>query len=169
MSEILQVKKAEIRIVVDKSLSKSFLEEARKLKNLNPSAVSKKLLKGQYQLYFKLVNKVLFLRTEKRTITIMADLYLMDKLSTMVPINFPALMMEHMTKVSKMAEGKHGLAYSFLLNRMFKYWGVELSSGVIGSIKQYFSHNTLMEYECSTSRQEAKNHLCLIWWIKMKP
>lgn len=46
LSEILQVKKVGIKTIVDKSPSKSFLEEAGKLKNLNPSFVSKKLLKG---------------------------------------------------------------------------------------------------------------------------
>lgn len=85
LSEILQVKKATIKSVVNKSLSKNFLEEAGKLKKLNPLVVSKKPLKGQYQLYFEFVNKVLLPRIEKRTIATMVDLYLMEKLSTMVP------------------------------------------------------------------------------------
>lgn len=81
----MQVKKATIKSVVNKSLSKNFLEEAGKLKKLNPLVVSKKTLKGQYKLYFEFVNNVLLPRIEKRTIATMVDLYLMEKLSTMVP------------------------------------------------------------------------------------
>lgn len=65
------------------------------------------------------MNKVLLPRTKKRTIAIMANLYLMEKLSTMADINLLVLMIEHMLKVFNMAEGKHGLAYGFLLNRVF--------------------------------------------------
>lgn len=96
--EILKVKKAGIRTIVDKSPLKSFLEEAGKLKNLKPSAVSMKLLKGQYQLCFD------WPKMEKRTIANMENLYLMEKLSIMVEINLLALMIEYMTKVLNMAE-----------------------------------------------------------------
>lgn len=99
--------------MVDKSPSKGFLEEAGKLKNLNPAAIFKKLLKGQYQLYFEFVNKAFLPRTEKRTVATMVYLYLMEKLSVMVKINLPTLIMEHITKVFKIAEGKHGLSYDF--------------------------------------------------------
>lgn len=121
--------------MVDKSPSKGFLEKAGKLKNLNPAAIFKKLCKGQYQLYFKFVNKALLPRIGKRTITAMADLYLIEKLSTMVEINLPALMMEPMTKVFNIIEEKHSLAYRFLLNWVFEAYGVELSKGTTGTIK----------------------------------
>lgn len=113
LSKILQVKKAGIKSIVDISPSKSFSEKGGNLKKLNPSVISKKLIKGQYQLYVEFVNKILLPRTEKRTIATIADLYLIEKLSTLVLINLPALMMEHMIKVFKMAERKHGLAYGF--------------------------------------------------------
>lgn len=102
LSEILQVKKTGIKTIVDKYASKSFFENAGKLKNLNPSTIFKKLLKGQYQLYFEFVNKILLPRAEKMTIATMADLYLMEKLNIIVEINLPALMMEQMTKVFNM-------------------------------------------------------------------
>lgn len=109
-----------INIVVDKSPSNYFLEKVGKLRNLTSSVVSKKLLKGQYQLYFEFVNKVLLLQIEKRIIATIDDLYLIEKLSSLVEINLPALMMEHMTKIYNMVEGKHGLSYGYLLNHMFE-------------------------------------------------
>lgn len=104
-----------IKTVVDKFPSKYILEQAGKLRNLTSSAISKKLLKGQYPLYFEFVNKVILPRTEKRTITTMVDLYLMEKLTTLVELNLPAIIMEHMTKVYNMEEGNYGLAYSYLI------------------------------------------------------
>lgn len=62
LGDILKVPMKGIKTIVDKSPSKNFLEKDGKLKNLNPSAVSKKLFKGQYQLYFEFVNKVLLPR-----------------------------------------------------------------------------------------------------------
>lgn len=49
----------------------------------------------------------------------MVDLYLIEKLSTQVEINLPALMMEYMFKVLNMTEGKHCLAYGYLHNCVF--------------------------------------------------
>lgn len=72
--------------------------------NLNNFVIAKKILKGQYQLYFEFVNKVLLPRTEKHTIVTMASLYLMLALSTLKEINLPALMIEHMTKVIRMKD-----------------------------------------------------------------
>lgn len=84
LGEILHVRRSGIRTMVNKSPTKGFLEEASKFKTLNPAAICKKLLKGQYQLYFEFVNKALLPRAEKRTVATMADLYLMEKLCTMV-------------------------------------------------------------------------------------
>lgn len=60
----------------------------------------------------------------------MANLYLMEKLNTMVEINLPTLMMEHMTKMLNMTEGKHEFAYGYLLNIVFEYYGAHLSRGI---------------------------------------
>lgn len=65
----------------------------------------------------------------------MADLYLMEILTTLEDINLPALMMEHMTKVWTMKEGRHGLAYGYQLNNVFEYFGVRMGRGVSGCIK----------------------------------
>lgn len=116
----MQVQTEGNKTVVDKSLSRHFLDKAGKLRNLILAAIAKKFLKDQHQLYFEFVNNVLLSRTEKRTIASMADLYLMEKLSTFEAINLPAIMMEHMTKVYNMAKGKLGLAYGYLLNHVFE-------------------------------------------------
>lgn len=71
--------------------------EARKIKNLNPSAICKKFPNGQYQLYFEFASKVLLPRTEKRTIATMADLYVKEVLDTLVEINLSALMIEYIS------------------------------------------------------------------------
>lgn len=94
LQEVFQVRTEEIRTVVDKCLSKYFLEEASKLRNLTSSAVSKNLLKGEYYLYFEFINKVLLPHIEKKNIATMADLYTMEKLSTLVEINLPVLIWE---------------------------------------------------------------------------
>lgn len=65
----------------------------------------------------------------------MVDLYLMKMFSTLVDINILALMMEHMTKVLNMSEGRHRLAYGYLLNHVFEYYRVQLGRGIAGSIK----------------------------------
>lgn len=156
LSDILKVNRKGIRTVVDKSPTKNFLEEARKMKNLNLSAVSKKFLKGQYQLYFEFVNKVLLPRIEKRTIATMVDINLMEKFSTLVEINPLALMMEHMTKVLNMTEGKYGLAYGYLLNRVFEYYSVQLSREIWRIVKKSLSYNTLVECECGNLKAEVR-------------
>lgn len=65
-------------------------------------------------------------------------------------------MMEHMNKVFTMAEGKHSLAYEFLLNWVFETCRVELHRGILETIKQSFSLNTLVECDYGDSRVRAK-------------
>lgn len=121
--------------MADKFPSKGFLVETGKMRNLTSIAVSKKLLKGQYQLYFEFINRVLFPRPKKRTVATMTDLYLIEKLSILVKINFSAIMIEYMTKVYNMAEGKYGIAYGYLLNWKFEHYRIELSRGVMTTMK----------------------------------
>lgn len=107
----LKVDRKGVNTVIGRSPTKNFIQVAYKVQNLNTSAVVKKLLKGQYQLYFEFVNKVLLQRTEKRTIATMVDLYLMEAISILEDIKLLVFMMEHMTKVLTMREGRHRLAY----------------------------------------------------------
>lgn len=72
----------------------------------------------------------------------------MEMFSALVEINLPALMIEHKTKLLHMTEGRHGLAYGYLLNHVFKYYRLQLSRGIRGTIKQSLSHTTLVECEC---------------------
>ncbi|KAG5609880.1 hypothetical protein H5410_021161 [Solanum commersonii] len=46
---------------------------------------------GQYQLFFEFINKVPVPRTERRTVTSDADLFLMEKLDELEEINIPVL------------------------------------------------------------------------------
>lgn len=61
--------------------------------------VHKKALLPVYQLLFEIVNKVLLLRAERRSITSKADLVLMKALDGFTTINLPEIMIEHMQTV----------------------------------------------------------------------
>lgn len=77
--------------------------------------VHKKVLLPEYQLLFELVNKVLLPHSERRSIATKSDLVLMEALDEFVPINLPAIMIEHMQKMANFKGGNHGLLYGFLL------------------------------------------------------
>ncbi|MCD9558423.1 hypothetical protein HAX54_015789 [Datura stramonium] len=64
------------------------------------------------------------IRTEKRTIIGITDLYLMKALSTFQAISQPAIMIENMHKVMMVKDGKHSLANGFILKRMFDFFKV---------------------------------------------
>lgn len=145
----LKVDRKGVNTVIGRSPTKNFIQVSCKVQNLNASAIVKKLLKGQYQLYFEFVNKVFLQRTEKRTIATTADLYLMEAIIILEDINLLVLMMEHMTKVLTMRERRHRLAYWYLLNNVFEYFCMKMGRGVPGTIKQAFSQITLVECEYS--------------------
>lgn len=64
-----------------------------------------------------------------------------------------------MHKVMTMKDGKHGLAYGFLLNREFVYIDVDYGSGKDGSSKQMFNLPTLKQNECIYHQIEVKSKL----------
>ncbi|XP_055803513.1 LRR receptor-like serine/threonine-protein kinase GSO2 [Solanum dulcamara] len=56
----------------------------------------------------------------------------------------------------KARDGKHGLGYVYLLNLVFKHFGVVVGKGVKDTIKQAFSHSTLLECKCVEGRTGKK-------------
>lgn len=73
------------------------------------AGLPKKFLQGSYQFLFEFINKVLVLRTEKRIVTYVADLFLMEKLEVLNEINICDIMLEHMHKVMTWKNAKHGI------------------------------------------------------------
>lgn len=71
----------------------------------------KKLLKGEFQLFFEFINKVLLPRLEKRTIISSPYLFLMEKQSKFEVINLSAIMLEHIAKALTVKDEKHRLGY----------------------------------------------------------
>lgn len=76
----------------------------------------KKYIKGEYQLTFEFVNKVLVPRTEKRTVASATYLFLMEKPVNVEEINLPSLILEHMHKVMTWKHAKYGIPYGYPLN-----------------------------------------------------
>ncbi|KAH0696343.1 hypothetical protein KY290_013711 [Solanum tuberosum] len=89
----------EIRMIEGCKPSSDFTKLAPKCGDVKRAGLPKKFLKGEYQLLFEFINKVLVPRTEKRTVASVADLFLMEKLDELEGINLSAIMLEHMHRV----------------------------------------------------------------------
>ncbi|KAH0645282.1 hypothetical protein KY284_033166 [Solanum tuberosum] len=68
--------------------------DSTKRGDVKNAGLPKRFLKGEYQLLFEFINKVLVPRTEKRTVASAANLFLMEKLDELEEINLPAIMLE---------------------------------------------------------------------------
>ncbi|KAH0784278.1 hypothetical protein KY290_003876 [Solanum tuberosum] len=79
--------------------------------------ILEKLMKGEYQLLYEFVNKVLLPRTEKRTVASASDLFIMESLCKFDPIDLSALMLEHMYKTVVEYKGKHGMGYGYFFTK----------------------------------------------------
>lgn len=156
LSTILNVSVRGIRSVKNECARRKFISLIVKLENYTGERVLKKQMKREYQLVFEFVNKVLLPRTEKRTIAGVPDLFLMEALSTFQTINLAGVMIEHMHKIMNIKDSKHGLAYGFLLNKVFEFFKVKCGQGTAGSKKQMFSLTTLEECECVSRRGGVK-------------
>ncbi|KAH0722772.1 hypothetical protein KY290_005420 [Solanum tuberosum] len=119
----------------------------------------KKFLKGEYQLLFDFINKVMVPRTEKRTVASVADLFLMKKLDELEEINLPAIMLEHMHRVMTWKLAKQCILDGYLLNYVFKHFEVPLGRGVPGTTKQMFTVATLLECECVEGKAEGRSQV----------
>lgn len=64
-----------------------YIQRASKYEDMKCTGVPKKFFKGEHQLYFEFVNKVLLPRLEKRTVASTVDLFLMEQLETFEAIN----------------------------------------------------------------------------------
>lgn len=87
-------------LLLEKYVQKVFLNEYGKLPNLIRAGTPKKFLKGVYQLLFEFINKVVFPRSEKRTVDFGADLFMIEALNKFEVINLPAIILEHIHKIS---------------------------------------------------------------------
>ncbi|KAH0767524.1 hypothetical protein KY285_003395 [Solanum tuberosum] len=148
LGKILEVPKQGTRSMVGKSCTKQFVKECSKLPHMRHAGVQKNLMKGEYQLLFEFVNKVLLPQTEKHTVTSVTDLFVMESLCTFESLNLPALMLEHMYKIVIEHKGKHGMGYGYFLTKVFKHLNIPVGLGTVGTSKQSFSLNTLVECEC---------------------
>ncbi|KAG5612855.1 hypothetical protein H5410_024136 [Solanum commersonii] len=91
---ILGVPVVGIRTIEGCKPTGDFSKLATKLGNAKRAGLPKKFLKGEYQLMFEFINKVMVPWTEKRTVASAFDLFLMEKLDELEEINLPTTMKE---------------------------------------------------------------------------
>lgn len=72
------------------------------------------------------MNKVLLPRAERRSITSIADLVLLEALESFSSISLPGIMIEQVLKVADFKDENHGLPYGFLLTKVLEYFEVPL-------------------------------------------
>ncbi|KAH0633531.1 hypothetical protein KY284_036317 [Solanum tuberosum] len=156
---ILGVPMKEIRPIADCKPSSEFPKLATKRGDIKRAGLPKKFLKGEYQLLFEFINKVLVPRTEKRTVASAVDMFLMEKLDELEEINLPAIMLELMHRVMTWKRAKHGIPYGYLLNYVFKHLEVSLGRGVPGTTKQMFIDVTQLECECVEGKARGRSQV----------
>lgn len=69
----------------------------------------------------------------------------MNDLETQVRFNFPALMVQRMKRVINPQKGRHGLAYGYLLSRVFNHFQVKCGKGQVCTKKEMIDKKTLRE------------------------
>ncbi|KAL3379112.1 hypothetical protein AABB24_000035 [Solanum stoloniferum] len=80
----------------------------------------------------------------------------MEQMESFEAINLYGIMLEYMHVIMTVKNDKHGIAYGYLLNRVFDHFSVPLGRGVAGTIKQTFSMATLIESECVDGKVKTK-------------
>lgn len=73
-----------------------FVQRDTKYGDIKRVGLPTKFLKGEYQLMFEFINKVLVPKSEKRIVASVTDLYLMEQLDELEAINLPVIMLENM-------------------------------------------------------------------------
>lgn len=76
-----------------------------------------------------------------------ANLFLKESLSKFKNISLTDIIIEHILMVM-MNDGRHGLAYGFLLNKVFDLFKVPFGKKFTRSSKQTFTMTMLEECEC---------------------
>ena len=97
--------------VTAKTCSIEFVSLVSMIPTTKVSWIFKKVMKSEYQLVFKFVNKVLLPRNERRTSATSTDLFVMEMLCRFEALNLPALMFEHIYKTVIERKGIHGMGY----------------------------------------------------------
>lgn len=104
--------------VLGKTCSSEFASVISKTPTTKVAGIYKKIMKSEYQLVFKFINKVLLPRTEKRTVATAADLYVTEMLCSFDALNLPGLMLEHIHKTFIARKGVHGMGYGYFLTEV---------------------------------------------------
>lgn len=148
LGEILKVPTYGLRIVEGTASSnfKKFIVKREVI--MSGERVYKKVLKPEYQLLCEMINKVLLPRVERRSITFIEDLVLIEALASFTSISLHGIMIEHMLKVAGFKDRKHGLPYGFFLTKILEHFEVLLGKDSVGTRKQIFTMSTLEECEC---------------------
>ena len=68
-------------------------------------------------------------------------------------------MLEHMYKTFIERKGIHGMGYGYFLTEVFQHFKIPLSVGRVGTVKQAFSENTLVECECIEGKGNPKSKM----------
>lgn len=125
LGQILKVPVDGISTVKDQNATIHFMRMIGKLEeNLKSDRMFKKQMKPRYHLLFELVNKVLLLHTEWRSLASIQDIYIMEALATFHPDNLPAIIIENILKIHSIKDGRHGLGFSYMLTRVFTHFGI---------------------------------------------
>ncbi|KAH0686329.1 hypothetical protein KY284_016882 [Solanum tuberosum] len=108
-------------------------------------------MKGEYQLLFEFVNKVLLPRTEKCNVASASDLFIMESLCKFDPIDLLALMLEHMYKIVVDHKGKHGMGYGYFLTKVFHHLnipvGAERKGNPLSKVSQLVMEQDQLKHE----------------------
>lgn len=81
----------------------------------------------------------------------------MESLTKFNHVNLPTILIENMHKVMTIKDGRHGLAYGFLLNPVFTYFNVQYRPCKKGSVKKIFTLSTLEDNECIAKKIGVKS------------
>ncbi|KAH0650082.1 hypothetical protein KY284_029994 [Solanum tuberosum] len=156
---ILGVPSLWIRSIEGCKPSSDFVQRATKRGDIKHVGLPKQFLRGEYQLLFEFINKVLVPMSEKRTVASAADLFHMEQLDELEAINLPATMLEYMHRVMTWKNARHGIPYEYLLNYVFEHFGVAFGRGVPGTVKHMFSPATLLECKCAEGKVKGKSYV----------
>lgn len=86
----------------------------------------------------------------------------MEALSKYRQVNLPTIIIEHIHKVLKAKDRKHGLAYGFWLNWVFAYFDIKCGPRKDGLVKQIFIVSTLEDNEYIPKRSGVKSKLVVV-------